>query len=265
MKGPPVQLNSDISAIVTGGTSGLGEATARALASAGVKVTLLGRDDARGRRIAGEIGGLFVGADLTREAEVEAAFQTARAAQGQERILVNCAGTSFPTKIAWRDRHTGAVARHPSAAFDFLWQANVSTAFQCTAISAAGMIELPDDGTQERGVIVNTASIAAEDGQAGQSAYAAAKAAVAGMTLPLARDLAPHAIRVNCILPGLFDTPLMRLSPEPVREKLVELTPHPKRLGQSDEFAGLVLEVCRNTYMNGANLRLDAGMRMPPR
>ena len=203
-----MKLSSAISAIITGGASGLGAATARRLAGHGVKVALFDMNEGSGEALAAELGGVFCKVDVTSEEQVDAGFAKARAVIGQERVLVNCAGTGQAIKTASRDKTTGAIVSFPSAEFNRVVQINLVGTFRCTAKSAAGMMTLPvlDDG--ERGAIINTASVAAQDGQMGQASYSASKAGILGMTLPIARDLMGEGIRVNTILPGIFDTPL---------------------------------------------------------
>ena len=199
---------------------------------------------------------------MTDEASVDAGFARARAAHGQERVLVNCAGTANGVKTASRDRKTGEIRHFPLTDFERVIQINLIGTFRCIAKSAAGMLAADPLPSSERGVIVNTASIAAEDGQSGQAAYAASKGGVVGMTLPIARDLSREGIRVNTILPGIFSTPLMDGAPEHVRDALSASVPFPKRFGHPEEYASLALEMCRNPYFNGAAVRLDGGIRM---
>jgi NAD(P)-dependent dehydrogenase (short-subunit alcohol dehydrogenase family) len=259
-----MKLDSSISAVVTGGASGLGEATVRALAAHGVKVAIFDMNEAKGEAVAKDVGGVFCKVNVTSDAEVDAGFAKARAAIGQERILVNCAGTGNAAKTAGRDRNTGDIKHFPLDAFNMIIQINLVGTFRCIAKSAAGMLTLePIDG--ERGAIVNTASVAAEDGQMGQAAYSASKGGVVGMTLPIARDLASEGIRVNTILPGIFSTPLMNGAPPQVKEALAASVPFPKRLGNAEEYAGLALEMIRNGYFNGEDVRLDGAIRMAPR
>ena len=259
-----MKLDSSISAVVTGGASGLGEATVRALAAKGVKVAIFDMNEAKGEAVAGEIGGVFCKVNVTSDEEVDAGFVKARAANGQERILINCAGTGNAAKTAGRDRNTGEIKHFPLEAFNWIIQINLVGTFRCIAKSAAGMLTLePIDG--ERGAIVNTASVAAEDGQMGQAAYSASKGGVVGMTLPIARDLAGEGIRVNTILPGIFSTPLMNGAPPQVKEALAASVPFPKRLGAAEEYASLALEMVRNGYFNGEDVRLDGAIRMAPR
>ncbi len=258
-----MHLGSDIAAVVTGGASGLGRATATALREAGVKVTILDLNEA-GRDVGAEIGATFASVDVLDEASVDAAFDAARAVNGQERILVNCAGGGNAAKTVSRDRTTGEIRRFPSDKFAWLLMLNTVGTFRCLTKAASGMVTLePIDG--ERGVIVNTASAAAQDGQMGQAAYSASKAAVVGMTLPIARDLSSEGIRVNTIMPGIFDTPLMMGAPDTVKAALAASVPFPKRFGAPAEYASLVLEMVRNTYLNGETVRLDGAIRMPPR
>ena len=260
-----MQLDTSIAAIVTGGASGLGAATARRLAGHGVKVALFDLNTELGERVAGEIGGLFCRVDVTSETEVDAGFARARGLIGQERILVNCAGTGNAFKTAGRDRESGEIRHFPLDAFERIIQINLIGTFRCIAKSAGGMLTLPplDDG--ERGVIVNTASVAAEDGQMGQAAYSASKAGVVGLTLPVARDLMDEGIRVNTILPGIFDTPLLQRAPERVKAGLAASVPFPKRLGRPDEYATLAELMITNGYFNGESVRLDGAIRMAPR
>jgi NAD(P)-dependent dehydrogenase (short-subunit alcohol dehydrogenase family) len=260
-----MQLNSSVAAVVTGGASGLGEATARALAAQGVKVALFDLNAQKGEAVAAEVGGVFCKCDVTSDEAVDAAFATARAAHGQERILVNCAGTGNAFKTASRDKATGKTQHFPLDAFNFIIQINLVGTFRCIAKSARGMLDLEPLADGERGAIVNTGSIAGIDGQVGQAAYSASKGGVIGLTLPVARDLMGDGIRVNTILPGIFDTPLMNAAPEPVKAALAASVPFPKRLGQPPEYASLALEMIRNTYFNGETVRLDGAIRMAPR
>jgi NAD(P)-dependent dehydrogenase (short-subunit alcohol dehydrogenase family) len=260
-----MKLDSSISAVVTGGASGLGEATARALAAHGVKVALFDMNEDKGEKVAKEIGGVFCKMNVTDEASVDAAFAKSRAAIGQERILVNCAGTGNAVKTASRAKDTGEIKHFPLNQFDLIIQINLVGTFRCIAKSAAGMLTLPVLEGGDRGAIVNTASVAAEDGQIGQAAYSASKGGVVGMTLPIARDLSGEAIRVNTILPGIFNTPLLAAAPQPVKDALGAQVPFPKRLGNPEEYASLALEMIRNGYFNGECVRLDGSIRMAPR
>ena len=261
-----MKLDSSIAAVVTGGASGLGEATVRALAAHGVKVAIFDMNEAKGEEVAKEVGGVFCKCNVTSDADVDAAFEKARAAHGQERILVNCAGTGNAAKTASRDKQTGETKHFPLDAFNLIIQINLVGTFRCIAKSAAGMMSLPPVGDYgERGVIINTASVAAEDGQIGQAAYSASKGGVVGMTLPIARDLSSEGIRVNTILPGIFNTPLLQAAPQNVKDALGASVPFPKRLGNPEEYASLALEMCRNSYFNGEDVRLDGSIRMAPR
>ena len=260
-----MKLDSTISAVVTGAASGLGEATARALAAHGVKVAIFDMNEAKGEAIASEIGGVFCKVNVTSEDEVDAGFAKARAANGQERVLVNCAGAGSAIKTASRDKQTGAIRHFPLDAFNMIIQINLVGTFRCLAKSAAGMLSLDPLEDGDRGAIVNTASVAAEDGQIGQAAYSASKGGVVGMTLPIARDLSGDGIRVNTILPGIFNTPLLAAAPEAVKAALSASVPYPKRLGDPSEYAQLALTMITNGYFNGEDVRLDGAIRMAPR
>jgi NAD(P)-dependent dehydrogenase (short-subunit alcohol dehydrogenase family) len=246
-----MELNDSISAVITGGASGLGEATARRLAARGVKVALFDMNAARGEALARELGGVFCLVDVTSEEQVV--------------ILVNCAGTGNAIKTASRDKATGEIKHYPVHAFDRIIQINLVGNFRCLAKSAAGMLSLPALANGERGVIINTASVAAEDGQIGQAAYAASKAALVGMTLPIARDLMNEGIRVNTIMPGIFNTSLLQALPDNVKDALAASVPFPKRLGEPDEYAALAEFMVMTEYFNGESVRLDGGIRMAPR
>lgn len=259
-----MRLGSGIAAVVTGGASGLGEAAARALAQAGVKVALFDRNVERGLAVAAEIDGLFCDVDVTHDASVAAGFVAARKAHGPERILVNCAGIVAGAKTVSRNRETGVLGHFPLELFAKIVAVNLTGSFRCIALSAHGMAAL-DLRDGERGVIVNTASVAATDGQVGQAAYSASKAGIVGLTLPVARDLAAEGIRVNTILPGIMETPMMAGMSHTVQDTLSASVPFPKRLGRADEFASLVLEIVRNGYLNGEAIRLDGAIRMPPK
>ncbi len=260
-----MKLDNTVAAVVTGGASGLGEATARALAAQGVKVAIFDMNEARGEEVAKEIGGVFCKVNVTSDADVDAGFEKARAAHGQERVLVNCAGTGNAAKTASRDKTTGETKHFPLDAFDRIIQINLVGTFRCIAKSAKGMLDLAPLEDGERGAIVNTASVAAEDGQMGQAAYSASKGGVGGMTLPIARDLMGEGIRVNTILPGIFNTPLMNGAPEAVKAGLAASVPFPKRLGNPEEYAQLAVTMITCGYFNGEDVRLDGGIRMAPR
>ncbi|HSV70713.1 MAG TPA: SDR family NAD(P)-dependent oxidoreductase [Methylibium sp.] len=260
-----MKLQKDMAAVVTGGASGLGEAVVRRLVAEGVKVAIFDMNIERGERLANELGALFCCVDVQSDQSVDAGFFIAREHHGQERILVNCAGVVAGIKTAARDRRTGEVKVFPSADFARIVQINLVGTFRCIARAAAGMFDLaPLDGG-ERGVIINTASVAAQDGQVGQAAYAASKAGVLGLTLPVARDLMAEGIRVNTILPGLFHTPMMASLPEAVQQSLAASVPFPQRLGAPTEYADLVAFMITNGYMNGESVRLDGALRLPPR
>ena len=260
-----MKLGPDIAAVITGGATGLGEATARALAEHGVKVAIFDMNEEKGEAVAKAIGGVFCKVNVTSDADVDAGFAKARAAHGQERILVNCAGTGNAAKTASRDKQTGEPKHFPLDAFNLIIQINLVGTFRCIAKSAAGMLTLEPTEDGDRGAIVNTASVAAEDGQMGQAAYSASKGGVVGMTLPIARDLASEAIRVNTILPGLFNTPLMNGAPQQVKDALAASVPFPRRLGHPEEYANLALTMIQNSYFNGEDVRLDGAIRMAPR
>ena len=261
-----MRLGPDIAAVITGGASGMGFATAQALRAHGVKVALFDKNADLGAERAAGIGGTFCQVDVMDEASVVAGFAQARAANGQERILVNCAGGSLGAmKTVGRNRDTGEIAEYPVEKYAWVIGLNLIGSFRCIVKSAAGMMTLDPLEDGERGAIVNTASVAAEEGQVGQVAYASAKAGIVGMTLPIARDLAGEGIRVNTILPGIFGTPMMARASPKVRDALSAAVPFPKRLGHAEEYAGLALEMIANGYFNGEDVRLDGGIRMQPR
>lgn len=255
-----MQLNRDVAAVVTGGASGLGAATARMLAAGGAKVTIFDRDQNAGSAVARETGGLFVDVDVTDQESVEAGFDAARAAHGVERILVNCAGIAPVAKTTSRG------TPHPMDLFEKVIAVNLSGSFRCMSIAATAMAKLQpvtDDGG--RGVIIATASVAAFDGQIGQVAYAASKAGIAGLTLPVARDLSKSGIRVMTIAPGIFETPMLLGLSQDVQASLGEQVPFPSRLGRTHEYAALVRSIIENDMLNGETIRLDGAIRMAPR
>src|SRR6476659_4875353 len=254
-----------VAAVVTGAASGLGEATARELAQRGAKVAILDRDQDRGEKVASEIGGIFCEVDVTSDEKVAAGFARARTAHGQERILVNCAGVANAAKTVSRDKETKAARFYPIQQFELAIQINLIGTFRCIANAAFGMVDLEPLADGEKGVIINTASVAAEDGQIGQAAYSASKGGVLAMALPIARDLMNEGVRVNTILPGVFKTPMVAMMPENVQDALGAQVPFPKRLGQAEEYARLALFLIENVYMNAASVRLDGGIRMAPR
>ena len=242
--------------VVCGGASGLGEATVRMARVRGAQVAILDVDSDRGASVAAETGALFVRADVSSSEEVQAAFDQVEQRLGVARVLVNCAGVAHGERTLKRD------GMHSLASFEQVVRVNLVGTFNALRIAAARMSKLALDDDGSRGVIVNTASAAAFEGQAGQAAYAASKGAVAAMTLPLARDLAKSAIRVMTIAPGLFDTPMLASLPEAVRASLSEQVPHPSRLGDPREFASLVMQIVENEMLNGETIRLDGALRM---
>lgn len=261
-----MKLDSSISAVVTGGASGLGRASAYALASEGVKVAIFDLNEEAGAAAAAEIGGTFHKVNILDEDDVLAGFEAARAANGQERILVHCAQVSKGGKTVGKDRETGGFKRLSTEDYAFSTQGILVASYRMASISALGMATtepLNEDG--ERGCITLTASAAAQDAQVGQVAYGSCKAGVNGLVLPIARDLMDLGIRCNSIMPGIFATPPMLGVPPKVLEVLAASVPFPKRLGKPDEFGSLVLELNRNSYFNGQSIRLDGAIRMPPR
>ena len=261
-----MHLDNSVSAIVTGGASGLGAATARALAAKGVRVTVLDLDANLGSMVANEIGGAFAACDVTDETSVDSALTLARESHGQERILVNCAGIATSQRTVRRIRDTGATEAHDIATFRRAIEVNLIGTFALITKCAVRMMLLPTlapDG--ERGIIISTASIAAEDGQIGQVAYAASKGGVQAMTLPIARDLAREGIRAATILPGLFHTPMFDGLPDDARQSLAAQIPFPSRLGDPTEYGRLAVHICENTMLNGVGIRLDGAIRLPPK
>ncbi len=248
-------------ALVTGGASGLGGATAAALHEAGASVVILDLDSSDGEVRAKELGerARFSPADVTNETQVQAAVDLAARDFGGLHVLVNCAGVGWPGRVLTREGTPTDIER-----FEAVIRINLIGTFNVIRLAAAQMASQEPDG-EERGVIVNTASIAAFDGQIGQAAYAASKGGVAGLTLPVARDLAGKLIRCAAIAPGIFDTPMLAGLPEEARSKLAENVPHPHRLGDPVEYAALVRHVVENPMINGEVIRLDAALRMPPR
>jgi NAD(P)-dependent dehydrogenase (short-subunit alcohol dehydrogenase family) len=253
---------SQQAAIVAGGASGLGAATARAMAAAGAKVAIFDRNAEAGQAIAQQIGGTFCQTDVTDPASVAQAIIDAATAHGPARIVVNCAGIAPPAKVVNRDGDALPLA-------DFMATVNVNLAgsFNVMAQAAAAMQRLDPLGPQneERGVIINTASVAAYDGQIGQAAYAASKGGIAAMTLPVAREMARFGIRVMTIAPGLFLTPLMESLPADAQESLGRQVPFPPRLGDPADYAKLVLSIVDNIMLNGEVIRLDGAIRMAPK
>ena len=255
-----MKLSDKISAIVTGGASGLGEATARALAAEGVRVAIFDRDEARGKAVAAEIGGHFCKVDVVDVESVSVGLAQARAVHGTERICVNCAGIATGGKTVDRDQNP-----HDLAAFSKTIQINLIGTFNVASQSAAGMVKLDPLEGGERGVIVNTASVAAFEGQIGQAAYSASKGGIVGMTLPMARDLSRDGVRVMAIAPGLFMTPMLAGLPQEVQDSLGAQVPFPSRLGDPAEYAALARHIIENPMLNGEVIRLDGAIRMGPR
>ncbi len=252
-----MEISTDTAAVVTGGASGLGEAVARQLSAQGARVTVFDMDADRGTKVAEDCGGLFAQVDVGDPESVSAGFEASRSAHGQERILVACAG------IAPAERTVSKAGPHSAEVFERVLRVNLMGVFNCATQAAAGMAGLePANADGERGVIVNTASIAAFEGQIGQIAYSASKGGVAGMTLPMARDLVRHGIRVVAIAPGIFLTPMVSGLPDEVQESLTGKLEFPPRPGKPSEFAGLVLQICSNPMINGEVIRLDGGYRM---
>ncbi|MDJ0496327.1 MAG: SDR family oxidoreductase [Acidimicrobiia bacterium] len=247
------------SAIVTGGASGLGAATARRLSAEGVRLVLVDLQDDLGGVVADQVGGTYVHADVTDVEQVQAAVDAAAQA-GPLRILVNCAGIAPPARTLNRDGEP-----HPMSLFEKVIAVNLVGSFNCIRLAAAAMAatEPLEDG--ERGAIVNTASVAAFDGQIGQAAYSASKGGIVGMTLPIARDLSAIGVRVNTIAPGIMDTPLLAGLPEPAKESLGQQVLYPKRLGTTDEYAETAQFLLTHSYMNGETVRMDGGIRMAPK
>ena len=261
-----MKLDHSVTAIVTGGASGLGEGTARLLAARGVKVGIFDMNEERGQSVASEIGATFHKVNVADEASVDAGFAAARAANGQERIMVNCAGIGGGMKTASRKRDTGEILAHDISFYTRIININLIGSFICAAKSAAGMMSLePTAPDGERGVIINTASVAAQDGQIGQVAYASSKGGILAMALPMARDLAREGIRCNTILPGFFETPIYEQMKPEVKENLRAHVQFPSRFGTTQEYAKVVEFMAENVYINGEYLRADAGARMPPR
>jgi NAD(P)-dependent dehydrogenase (short-subunit alcohol dehydrogenase family) len=247
-------------ALVTGGGSGLGEAVARELARGGAKVAIIDVNAAGAQRVAGEIGGLGLTADIADGASLAAALDAAEAAHGPARIVMNIAGIGTARRVIGKD---GSPA--PLEDFERVVRVNLVGTYNVVRLSAARIARLAPLADGERGVMVMTASVAAYDGQVGQEAYSASKGGLVSMTLPLARDLAQHGIRVCTIAPGLFETPLLKTLPEPVQQSLAASIPFPPRLGRPEEFAALAAHIVTNVHLNGETIRLDGALRMAPR
>lgn len=260
-----MRINPAISAIVTGGASGLGRATVEELARRGARVTIFDANENDGRTVAAETGSHFCRVDVTSDEDVQVGFDSAAEKHGEARVLVNCAGIGNAFKIAARSRDTGEIRRFPMDAFERVIQINLMGTFRCMAEFAARALTLQPLESGERGVIVNTASVAAHDGQIGQAAYSASKAGIVGMALPIARDLMDEGVRVNTILPGIFATPAMLATGVKIVNALSAAVPFPRRLGDPTEFASLACTIIENCYLNGEAIRLDGAIRMPPR
>jgi NAD(P)-dependent dehydrogenase (short-subunit alcohol dehydrogenase family) len=264
-----MKLDTNLAAVVTGGASGLGRASAEALAAAGLKVAIFDVNEDGGKAVADAIGGIFCKVDITSEDSVVAGFEAARGAHGQERVLVHCAQISKGGKTVRYDKTSGGYVRYSTDDYAFSAQGILIASYRLASLSALGMANaepLNDDG--ERGAIILTASAAAQDAQIGQVGYGSLKAGVNGLVLPLARDLMDLGIRVNSIMPGIFATPPMLAVKDrapAIFEGLAASVPFPKRLGHPEEFGSLVLELVRNGYFNGQTLRLDGAIRMPPK
>jgi 3-hydroxyacyl-CoA dehydrogenase/3-hydroxy-2-methylbutyryl-CoA dehydrogenase len=252
---------SESVALVTGGASGLGEATVRLLAAAGGKVTIVDRPGSAGAQLAEELGArvLFAEADVTDEAQVKAAFARTVDAFGTVHVAVNCAGVGIAMRTITRE------GPHPLDLFIKVVQVNLIGTFNVIRLAAAQMAKNTPNDEGERGIIINTASVAAYDGQIGQAAYSASKGGVVGMTLPIARDLSSLGIRVLTIAPGTFDTPMLAMAPEPLRQALAAQIPFPSRLGRPSEYAALVRHILENVMLNGETIRLDGAIRMAPK
>lgn len=249
----------DVAAIVTGGASGLGAASARKLAANGAKVAIFDLNAELGEKLAAEIGGQFFNVNVADDEAVVSAVEAAEAGQGVARILVNCAGVGPPAKTVDREGKP-----HPLDGFRKIIEINLIGTFNVIS-KVAARLSSAENGGEERGVIINTASVAAFDGQVGQAAYSASKGGIVGMTLPIARDLAQFGIRVVTIAPGLFLTPLLQGLPEAARESLGRQVPFPSRLGRPEEFALMVESIVVNPMLNGETIRLDGAIRMAPR
>lgn len=260
-----MKIDSTVAAVVTGGASGLGKATAEALAAAGLKVAIFDVNEAAGEEVAAAIGGLFCKVDITSEESVVAGYARARAAHGQERVLVHCAMTSRRGKTLAYDKEAGKLKRLSTEDYIYGVQGILVASYRLASLAAEGMATLDPLEDGERGCITLTASVAAQDGQIGQVVYGSAKAGVNGLVLPMARDLSDLGIRVNSIMPGIFATPLMLGAKQNVLDSLAASVPFPKRLGKPEEFGSLALELVRNSYFNAQCIRLDGAIRMAPR
>ena len=247
-------------AIISGGGSGLGEATARRLADAGAAVGVIDLNEDAAKRVADDIGGAWGACDVSDAASTEAAFAKVRDAIGPARIMVACAGVATGAKLVGKDGTANSLNR-----FSRVIEINLIGTINCMRLAAADMAALDPLDEGERGVMIGTASVAAFEGQIGQCGYAASKGGVAAMTIALAREMARDGVRVNAIAPGLMDTPMMAGLPEPVREGLIATMLYPKRLGYADEYAQLVQQICENRFLNGSVIRFDGALRMAPK
>ena len=249
-------------ALVTGGASGLGEATVRAFVAKGARIAILDRPNSNGEKLAAELGAdkaIFTPADVTNTEQVANAVQKTAAKFGGIHINVNCAGVGTAMKT------TGKQGPMPLDMFELCIKVNLIGTFNVLRLAATEMLKNAPSADGERGVIINTASVAAFDGQIGQAAYSASKGGVVGMTLPIARDLSRDGIRCLTIAPGTFDTPMLAMLPDPQRQALAAQIPFPSRLGRPDEYAALAVHIAENAYLNGETIRLDGAIRMPPR
>ena len=253
-----MQVDGNV-AIITGGASGLGAGAARELAKAGGQIAIWDIQEDKGPEIAKEVGGVFCKCDVTSEESVNAAMEETKEALGVGRILVNCAGTGIAIKTSSRGE------AHPLDQFQRIININLIGTFNCIRLATTAMIELEPMDHGERGVVINTASVAAYDGQIGQAAYSASKGGIVGMTLPVARDLADKGIRVCTIAPGIFETPLLGTLPDDVRQSLANAVPFPQKLGQPSEYAQLARQIVENVMLNAETIRLDGAIRMAPR
>ncbi len=255
-----MQIKGNV-ALITGGASGLGKATAELLVKEGAKVCILDVAEEAGKKLASELGegAIFVKADVTDEESVQNAVNRTVDAFGGIHFVINCAGIGTPGKVL------GKKGPMPLDQFNRVLQVNLVGTFNVIRLAAVKMVENEPNDDGERGVIVNTASVAAFEGQIGQAAYSASKAGIVGMTLPIAREFADYGIRVVTIAPGIFDTPMLAQLPEKVRESLAKMVPFPKRLGRPHEYARLVQHIIENTMLNGETIRLDGAIRMQPK
>ncbi len=253
-------LNDQIAAVVTGASSGLGAGTVAMLRAKGVKVAALDMNEEAGKKVAAATGATFFKVDVTNHQQVKEALALARAANGVERLVVNCAGIAPAAKAVSRGEP------HDPSLFQRVIDINLVGSFNVSTLAAAAMINAEPMGPdQERGLIVNTASVAAYDGQIGQIAYSASKGGIVGMTLPLARDLAKNGVRALAVAPGIFGTPMLSAMPQDVQDSLAASVPYPSRLGTPEDYASLVCHMAENTMLNGEVIRLDGAIRLAPR